>query len=164
MRHRFIGAGCHALKLPELGQGWRRLSTGFVAVLLTVVMVRASGDAMPAGGGVVNAAVSGTMAPHLTGEQCIRCHKVEAGFSHPVDMVPTMTIPAGLPLENGRVTCLTCHEDTPEAHTQSRKGEHPGSMLRMGLDETVLCGECHVAEGITRQSMHPMDTGKATLM
>jgi predicted CXXCH cytochrome family protein len=51
-------------------------------------------------------------------------------LSHPVDVVPSMRVPAHLPLEDGAVTCATCHD----AHSAD------GTTLRGSGD---LCAECH---------------------
>jgi predicted CXXCH cytochrome family protein len=104
----------------------------------------------------------------MSGAQCARCHEAQAGFSHPVDIVPTMAVPAMLPLENGKVTCVTCHDNTLEAHSRDRtataSGGHAEALLRNGLDATVLCTQCHVVTGITRKAMHPIGVGRAHLL
>jgi predicted CXXCH cytochrome family protein len=57
------------------------------------------------------------------------------GLSHPVGVVPTMSVPKELPLEEGRLTCTTCHFEM--THT----GSGNGLMLREG----ATCGACHTA-------------------
>jgi predicted CXXCH cytochrome family protein len=119
-------------------------------------------------GSALGLGAAGSSQTGMTGAQCARCHEVEGGFSHPVDMVPSMTVPALLPLENGKVTCITCHESTPEAHARNRTAQgaaaRAGKLLRGVADEGIFCTQCHVDNGITRKSMHPMGTGKAHLL
>ena len=61
---------------------------------------------------------------------CINCHlgRVSAG-EHAVD-IPVNTIPAGLPLKAGIMTCATCHD--PHA-----KG------LALRMKDPELCEACH---------------------
>jgi len=45
---------------------------------------------------------------------CMSCHKGYhgggKGFAHPVRVVPSMSVPADMPLDSaGRITCITCH-------------------------------------------------------
>lgn len=41
---------------------------------------------------------------------CMDCHETEFELSHPVDVRPSMQVPANLPLDwKGDVTCVTCH-------------------------------------------------------
>jgi predicted CXXCH cytochrome family protein len=63
---------------------------------------------------------------------CLDCHRDRnAPRSHKVDSVPKMKV-KGLPLANGKDTCITCHD--PHANTY-------GSMLR--IKSADLCGACH---------------------
>jgi predicted CXXCH cytochrome family protein len=95
------------------------------------------------GGWVLAAAVAGSVlaCPCALGERsrsCTDCHRFEAALSHPVDIRASMAIPAQLPLENGRVTCVTCHEAGP--------GHPDGServLLRTGATGSGLCAQCH---------------------
>jgi len=63
---------------------------------------------------------------------CLDCHgDRKAPVEHKVDIVPTMEV-RGLPLTDGTITCITCHD--PHANTH-------GSMLRMKNGD--LCLVCH---------------------
>lgn len=67
-------------------------------------------------------------------------------FSHPSDVetrdVPEEYYPKTLPIQHGRITCLTCH-----LHTRPASGGY--KMLRLvtitgdRADYTVLCHDCH---------------------
>ena len=63
---------------------------------------------------------------------CIGCHPDRKGSAeHKVDVIPSMPI-LGLPLTEGKVTCVTCHDPHSNIH---------GKMLRLSPDK--LCLECH---------------------
>ena len=63
---------------------------------------------------------------------CLACHPDrKAPTEHQVDIVPSMQV-RGLPLQEGRMTCVTCHD--PHANRY-------GSLLRK--PETELCLSCH---------------------
>lgn len=64
---------------------------------------------------------------------CLGCHP---GWGPPtghiVDLVPSMEV-NGLPLQDGRMTCVTCHDPHGKAGF--------GKMLRAKADE--ICHRCH---------------------
>jgi predicted CXXCH cytochrome family protein len=63
---------------------------------------------------------------------CLECHRDRRSPNeHKVD-IPARTEVKGLPLFDGKITCLTCHD--PHANTY-------GSMLRMTAGD--LCMVCH---------------------
>lgn len=63
---------------------------------------------------------------------CIGCHPDRKGsVEHKVDVVPAMLIP-GLPLTEGKLACITCHDPHSNIH---------GNMLR--LSPQKLCVACH---------------------
>jgi len=65
-------------------------------------------------------------------ELCIDCHRDRtAPAEHKVDIVPTMDV-HGLPLTDGRITCVTCHDPHRNPF---------GSLLRR--KHTDLCLSCH---------------------
>lgn len=62
-------------------------------------------------------------------------------MTHPVNVSARGHVPGYLPLENGRVTCTTCHD--PAMHRRSGAGYG----LRTGMSGGALCGSCHGSEG-----------------
>lgn len=85
------------------------------------------------------------------GTRCASCHTFERGLSHPVDVAPSMAVPEGLPLEGGKITCVTCHdEDGASGHTGARRrGE---SFLRKAGELSSLCTQCHAADSTVKGS------------
>jgi predicted CXXCH cytochrome family protein len=71
----------------------------------------------------------------------VRCHgDRNDAFSHPLNIVPEMCLPAEMPLENGRMACLTCHF----AHSQNVE-ERPRNraLLRKSGRGVHFCSSCH---------------------
>jgi len=65
-------------------------------------------------------------------ELCIDCHRERiAPNEHKVGVVPPVN-PQTLPLQDGKITCVTCHNPHQNEH---------GSLLR--LPERELCSSCH---------------------
>lgn len=66
-------------------------------------------------------------------ELCAICHpeRKKPEMEHVVDVVPSMDV-SGLPLIEGKMTCVTCHD--------SHKNTFP-SMLRISPEK--LCQSCH---------------------
>ncbi|MFG0286127.1 MAG: cytochrome c3 family protein [Phycisphaerales bacterium JB039] len=75
--------------------------------------------------------------------RCTACHLVEPALSHPVDVAPSMSVPAGLPLEDGRMTCLTCHELDTAGHGAAR--QQISASLRGTGSGAAWCDQCHQA-------------------
>lgn len=79
---------------------------------------------------------------------CGRCHKDLNVLSHVVDVVPSMNMPAGMPLDNlGMMTCATCHDP-------HRNGIDPSTgkktyYLRTDMQGKRFCLLCH------EDPMHP---------
>lgn len=94
--------------------------------------------------------------PTLSGIQsCSGCHRFESILSHPVGTRPQNSVP--FPLEDGRMTCLTCHDDrTQVGH---RKTGNP--LLRGG--GKFICLECHQASPTSRLDAHGSGLTKAHL-
>jgi predicted CXXCH cytochrome family protein len=93
---------------------------------------------------------------------CDQCHRTEPGFSHPVGMVPSMAIPSHLPLEGGRMTCRTCHDD-PGAQGHVGGRTTPGSMLRATTDPEGFCIQCHRGARSLRSRAHGTSFPRAHL-
>jgi predicted CXXCH cytochrome family protein len=83
------------------------------------------------------------------------------GFNHPVD-VPAAEASA-LPLQAGRMTCLTCHDEgSPQRH--ARAAERGDDMLREGLTPAALCVRCHDPRSATRYDLHGAALRRAHLL
>lgn len=67
---------------------------------------------------------------------CIDCHAMAVELTHPVDVVPTMAVPDGLPLHAGRLTCTTCHDVQRSGSVAFLRGD-------AGLGAIGWCGQCH---------------------
>jgi Cytochrome c3 len=80
---------------------------------------------------------------------CLRCHQnypcrtdtnTKKGYIHPVDMVPTMTVPDDLVLDRqGQISCITCH-------FYHDKGKAALALHRHYLRRSTvkrLCMSCH---------------------
>jgi predicted CXXCH cytochrome family protein len=64
---------------------------------------------------------------------CLECHEDrQAPNEHPVDIVPSMKVPKILPLNKGKITCITCHDPHSNAY---------GKLLR--VPQRQLCTQCH---------------------
>lgn len=97
-----------------------------------------------------------------TDSSCNGCHRVDETFSHPVGMRPGMPIPEGFPLENGRMTCLTCHDGSDSRrHAEARSGS--GAMLRPGISGLSLCAQCHEPSIGSSSDAHSLAAGRAHL-
>jgi predicted CXXCH cytochrome family protein len=92
--------------------------------------------------------------------KCAGCHQIDPDLSHPVGITPSMTVPSHLPLEEGRITCQTCHtEGGLEAHIEARA--NGDGMLRE--DASTLCRQCHTSTANTSRAMHSRYLGRAHL-
>jgi len=82
--------------------------------------------------------------------QLCRCHYRSAGRDlHPVDITPSKEmgsrIPAGFPLNDGKITCGTCHDIYIQCQENQKPFQKGQNFLRGGLfnQRTGLCYECH---------------------
>ena len=62
----------------------------------------------------------------------------------------------GLPLDGGRITCVTCHQGQHLSAAGQRTAR-----LRDGLTATELCLECHTSREHSAKAMHPIALGRA---
>ncbi len=70
---------------------------------------------------------------------CNYCHEIPEGNSHPSQMVPSMAMPAGFPLDwQGRMTCATCHDPHRDDW-----GVNPALLRGDGVAGRVFCALCH---------------------
>ena len=88
-----------------------------------------------------------------TDQNCNNCHKIDVAFSHPVGVAPSMTVPADLPLQEGRMVCTTCHDSASvDRHVQARQG-HNG-LLRGSVKGAAFCARCHGQTPTGRAAQH----------
>lgn len=78
----------------------------------------------------------------LDQNKCESCHLFEKSQSHPIDVAPSLQTPASLPLTDGRITCLTCHDSTL-ASGHSQRARTGRSFLRSSDEGGSLCSQCH---------------------
>jgi predicted CXXCH cytochrome family protein len=72
---------------------------------------------------------------------CTRCHRYDRKQAHPVEVEPTLSVPAGWPLgQRGRLVCSTCHD--PHVPVGSGRG---GSAFLLRADSVgeEFCLRCH---------------------
>ncbi|MFQ5464814.1 MAG: cytochrome c3 family protein [Thermodesulfobacteriota bacterium] len=82
---------------------------------------------------------------------CLECHEGVKNLSHPVDIRPSMAVPAGLPLDwKGQITCATCHP----AHGPGHGDFH----LRSTASGQGFCILCH---GDIESALHRVSIGAA---
>jgi len=82
----------------------------------------------------VNAApdTQGTQLIRGLPDPCVECHAARIGAGeHIINVVPSMAMPVELPLVDGRLGCITCHDP---------HGTAPGQ-LRISAEQ--LCQACH---------------------
>ena len=94
----------------------------------------------------------------LQSGSCASCHHFDPALTHPVDVRPSMRTPDDLPLLDGRLTCITCHEagqdhSSAQASVGVRGGDGPG-----------LCMECHSGAPAQTKAGHGTRLGKAHLV
>jgi hypothetical protein len=83
-------------------------------------------------------------------ELCGRCHKDLNILSHVVDVVPSMKMPDGMPLDSlGMMTCATCH-DPHRNRVDSRNGKRTYYLRteRKGKQFCLLCHEDPMHPGV----------------
>lgn len=103
-----------------------------------------------------------TGSPPPSASSCAACHPMDPLFSHPVGQVPTMAVPDYLPLDNGRVSCLTCHDSGSAAHDRA-KTRHDGMLRPEAAATGNLCMQCHVDRGGDFRAAHAMSVNRAHL-
>lgn len=70
---------------------------------------------------------------------CNTCHKRYV-HNHPVEIVPSMSIPADMPLDvKGRMTCITCHS----IHNGDIRSEGEKTFLLRRAKGKMFCYSCH---------------------
>ena len=95
-------------------------------------------------------------------QRCDACHAFDSGFSHPTGVVPSMAVPSSFPLEDGRMSCLTCHTDeATRPHGSHAAGR--AEMLREGTSAAGLCSSCHQPGRGAKRGFHGSDLVRAHL-
>lgn len=93
---------------------------------------------------------------------CLECHQIDAIYNHPVEIIPSMPIPASLPLFEERMTCTTCHvyDVLGPEHGVDPGGRH---WLRGRGEASSLCLQCHDVTSTRIDQVHAVNLGKAHL-
>lgn len=82
------------------------------------------------------------------GQICSKCHssfpcqenKEGNGFSHPLNLAPSMKVPLDMPLtKTGLLTCITCHS----YHAEFWDAEYNNDSLLRRSKGSTLCFTCH---------------------
>jgi len=97
---------------------------------------------------------------------CLDCHHYDVNH-HPVNMTPrqgsTAATQSGLPLFDGQIRCLTCHQ----AHTDAEHNTLGGTpkLLRGGPypDQRAMCFQCHGQDDYTKIDPHKMLTAAGSV-
>jgi hypothetical protein len=98
--------------------------------------------------------------------QLCQCHLTTGSYIHPVDIKPShdraIRIPPSFPLEDGKVTCLTCHD----IHRQCQKRTANKVSLREGPygRRADVCFKCHDAENYRKFDPHRQMTPEGRMM
>ena len=144
---------------------WRMpLASAIIApILLSTISLAGSGTGIPP------AAAPSPPAPRLsddyfgwTNDACGSCHQIDRLWSHPVGVTPSMQVPEILPLVDGRITCITCHDNRSAADHADARRDHT-DLLRGSATGASFCALCHNPGGTTRQDMHAQMLGQAHL-
>jgi predicted CXXCH cytochrome family protein len=92
---------------------------------------------------------------------CNRCHGSEYARPdiHPVGIIPSqhIRVPAGMPLQNGKLSCETCHNTLlqmgrPKKYNPSDKNSH--FLRRNQISRLSFCFLCHTEETYKRLNPH----------
>ncbi len=94
----------------------------------------------------------------VTARSCIACHRFEQVLTHPTNVMASMPVPNSLPLAGGLVTCLTCHDASPE-HATTRKPVG----VRADTSGAGLCMDCHSRAENSTKAIHALHGGRAHL-
>jgi predicted CXXCH cytochrome family protein len=87
---------------------------------------------------------------------CNACHlKIKQNWSHPTDIYPVRSIPAVLPLVDGRVTCITCHYTHPKQNVNFPQNNHLVRQVSRGIEFCMSCHEIDKEKHIGVVNIHP---------
>lgn len=83
---------------------------------------------------------------------CDTCHtRLKEILSHPTDIYPSLTIPKDMPLTEGRLTCITCH------NVHQREGKR--YFLRREVKGPFFCSSCHKVDEKGHVVLEKVHTG-----
>ncbi len=92
---------------------------------------------------------------------CNRCHGTRYARAdiHPVGVKPSprIRIPDDMPLQEGRLSCNTCHDARLQMGPpvpESRQKRNPDFLRREGLSRNSFCFLCHLREAYQRMNPH----------
>lgn len=139
------------------GAGMSALLGALVAAEDNRPIVPNSPDRIAAVAGMDRAATNVVVA-----DRCQSCHRMGELFTHPVNVIPSMDVPASLPLISGRMTCLTCH-DVGLAVDHTITAVSGGSLLRSAASAAGLCAMCHSARDASQSNLHATMLNQAHL-
>lgn len=105
-----------------------------------------------------SAATQPSTNPAVTARSCIACHRFEQVLTHPTNVMASVPVPNSLPLAGGLVTCLTCHDASPE-HATTRKPVG----VRADTSGAGLCMDCHSGAKNSTKAIHSLHGGRAHL-
>jgi predicted CXXCH cytochrome family protein len=91
---------------------------------------------------------------------CRSCHDGQTAIreTHPAGVAPSaaMTIPAGFPLDDGRLTCISCHDVAQDCKAGSPDAAAGYKLLRgqSASRPSLLCLACHKEEAYRPFNVH----------
>lgn len=100
-----------------------------------------------------------------------RCHGYKPGkYRHPVGVEPSWSmkrrIPDDFPLEDGKITCNTCHAVAMQCDPEQRVPGQNAHFLRVSslTSRTALCYSCHNAGKYDRLNPHEQIDGEGNIL
>jgi hypothetical protein len=103
--------------------------------------------------------------------QLCRCHGYTAGtYIHPVDIEPSEEkkpkIPDDLPLQDGKITCSTCHDIYMQCQYNPRLKQLNKNFLRGApyVSRTTMCFRCHDEKKYKMLDPHTQLTAKGDII
>ena len=77
----------------------------------------------------------------MSSSACESCHSgTKQKLSHPIDISPKISVPPDMPLEDGRLGCITCHFVHPFSN---KLNKFSYSLLRKPGKGKIFCNVCH---------------------
>lgn len=103
---------------------------------------------------------------------CLRCHDGRAASAepHPVGrFVRAGGVPPGWPLDEGRLSCVTCHDVRQACAADAVRTAANAKLLRIvgtgpGTGRNGFCGNCHAPADYPRFNPHLMLTAERTVI